>query len=65
MLGNKMPRSGGPQKPGPYKTGRAPAAAASVNHFYLEYNSTMSISSTGTSISSLVGRAFTVPFKFS
>jgi hypothetical protein len=30
MLGNKMPRSGGPQKPGPYKTGRAPTAAASA-----------------------------------
>ena len=32
---------------------------------YLEYNSTINISSTGTSISSLAGSSFTVPFKFS
>ena len=32
---------------------------------YLEYNSTMSISFTGTSISSLVGRVLISPFKFS
>ena len=32
---------------------------------YLEYNSTISISFTGTSIASLAGSSFTVPFKFS
>ena len=32
---------------------------------YLEYNSTINISSTGTSITSLEGSSFTVPFKFS
>ena len=41
------------------------STSCGVTGYYLEYNSTINISSTGTSISSRLGSSFTVPFRFS
>ena len=42
-----------------------PSYLVKAGDHYLEYNSTISISFTGTSISSLVGSSFTTPLRFS